>query len=375
MSFDATPSHTATFRARYRAEITPYYNAWLHGGFVLLFGVLCIGFLWSQTENIQPWEWLAIPLGLIFQNWGEYKVHKNLGHHKHRLSALFYKRHTGDHHSFFAEGHMSYEFMRDWRIIFFPAWLIVIFAIGVFAAWWPLSAVNHNAAALFCGTLLLGYLGYEIIHACEHLPAHHPLATLPWIRQMRELHALHHHHALMHRYNFNIMFPLWDWIYGTLYTLADERADNRANMTVMQHHIDLPGSPAKVLRYLSTPTRWHEWHPYHVAIKGPAGSLPIGSHFDYTGGRAGYLHWEVIDHIPGQRWQAKARGKYGLMMYVTYECTAKDGGTRFTRTLEYKFTNGIGRLADRISVRKRIERDSIALLLKLGCVAERAISA
>lgn len=371
MSYD-----TAHFRARYRAEIHPHYNAWLHGGFVLLFGVLCIAFLWGQTENIQPWEWFAIPLGLIFQNWGEYKVHKNLGHHKHGLSALFYKRHTGDHHSFFAQGQMTYEFMQDWRIIFFPAWLIVVFAIGVFAAWWLLSTLNNNAAALFCGSMLLGYLGYEIIHACEHLPEQHPLSRLPWIRQMRRLHDLHHSHELMHRYNFNIVFPLWDWLYGTLYTQVDEQAENRAHMmTVMQHHVDLPRSPVQVLRYLSTPTRWHEWHPYHIEIKGPAGSLSAGAHFDYTGGRAGYLSWDVIDYVPGQRWQAKARGKYGLMMYVTYECTAKDGFTRFTRTLEYKFTNGIGRLADKISVRKRIEKDSVASLQKLGRVAERVISA
>ena len=40
MQFDTT-----SFRARYRAGIKPGYNAWLHGGFVLLFGTLCIGFL------------------------------------------------------------------------------------------------------------------------------------------------------------------------------------------------------------------------------------------------------------------------------------------------------------------------------------------
>lgn len=366
---------TARFRARYRANIPPHYSAWLHGGFVLLFGALCIGYLWSRAGNVQPWEWLAIPMGLIFQNWGEYKVHKNLGHHKHRFSAMFYKRHTGDHHSFFTQTQMNYELKSDWRIIFFPAWLIVAFAIGVYAAWWLLGAINNNVAALFSGTLLLGYLGYEIIHACEHLPEQHPLAKLPWLRQMRTLHALHHNHELMHRYNFNIVFPLWDWLYGTLYLPTDDRAESRANMTVMQHHVDLPRPPEQVLRYLSTPTRWHEWHPYQVAIKGPAGPLATGTPFEYTGGRAGYLRWNVIDYLPGERWQAKARGKYGLMMYVTYDCTATDGGTRFTRTLEYKFTNGIGRVADRLMVRKRIEMDAIASLRKLGDVAEKVIPA
>lgn len=32
-----------------------------------------------------------------------------LGHHKHPLGRMFYKRHTGDHHSFFVAGQMRYE--------------------------------------------------------------------------------------------------------------------------------------------------------------------------------------------------------------------------------------------------------------------------
>lgn len=368
MAFD-----TASFRARYRAEIPPYYSAWLHGGFVLLFGTLCIGFFWAQAENVQPWEWLAIPLALIFQNWGEYHVHKHMGHHKHALSALFYKRHTGDHHSFFADGQMSYERAQDWRIIFFPPWLIVLFAVGVFGFWWLLRPLNGNVAAFFSGSLLLGYLGYEVIHAFEHLPAQHPIARLPWISHMHRLHALHHRRELMHRYNFNITYPLWDWLYGSLRTQAEIPAPDRSDMTLLQHHVDIPRTADQVLRYLSTPTRWHEWHPYHVDISGPSGPLPTGTRFDYHGGRAGYLSWEVMDYQPRQHWRARACGKYGLQMYLTYECTPWHNGTRFTRTLEYRFTNGIGRLANHLFVRKQLEQDSKALLQQLASVAEQVI--
>ncbi len=45
--------------------------------------------------------------------------------------------------------------------------------------------------------MILGYLLYEVFHACEHLPASHPVARLPWIRQMHQLHALHHRRELM----------------------------------------------------------------------------------------------------------------------------------------------------------------------------------
>lgn len=368
MKFD-----TAAFRARYRADIHPRYNAWLHGGFVLAFGALCIGLFWSHADNVRPWEWLAIPLAILFQNWGEYMVHKNMGHRKHGYSALFYKRHTGDHHSFFAQGQMAFETRQDWRVIFFPPWLIVVYALVTLAVWWLLSLFNSNVAALFSGAMLLGYLSYEILHACEHLPEQHPISRWPWVRQMRRLHELHHARELMHGHNFNIVFPLWDWVYGTLYWQTDDPTAVAGSARRMQHHVDIECAPEQVFAYVSSPTRWHEWHPYPVAIKGPIGSLPPGSHFDYQGGRAGALSWDVLAVLPGLRWQARATGKYGLTMVVTYDCTATPTGTRFTRTLEYRFAHWIGRTADRLVVHKRIEQDSVALLQKLGEVAQRGL--
>ncbi|MDC6668187.1 SRPBCC family protein, partial [Leclercia adecarboxylata] len=184
---------------------------------------------------------------------------------------------------------------------------IVVYAVATLGVWWLLSFFNGNVAALFSGAMLLGYLSYEILHACEHLPEQHPISRWPWVRQMRRLHELHHARELMHTHNFNIVFPLWDWVYGTLYWRAE--APTAGEVRVMQHHVDISRAPAEVFAYVSCPTRWHEWHPYHVAIKGPKGSLPAGSHFEYEGGRAGALSWDVLDVQPGQRWQARARGK------------------------------------------------------------------
>ncbi len=209
---------TEAFRVRYRAGISRWYKAWLHGGFVLAFGLLVLAFLIGRIEAVRAWEWLSILLGLVVFNWGEYTVHRQFGHHKRRLGALFYKRHTGDHHSFFVETRMPYEQARDWRVIFFPAWLIVLYcALGVLPAYFVIAPFNPNVAALFTATLLAGYLSYEIFHACEHLPPEHVLARLPWLRHMRQLHALHHRRDLMQSRNFNLVFPLMDWLHGTLY--------------------------------------------------------------------------------------------------------------------------------------------------------------
>lgn len=214
---------TETFRSRYRAGISRWYNAWLHGGFVLAFGLAALALLIGRLHEVRAWEWLAIPLGLIVFNAGEYTVHRRYGHHKHRLGALFYKRHTGDHHSFFDAAHMPYEQACDWRVIFFPAWLIVLFCAGLALAYVLISPANANVAALFCATLLGGYLSYEVFHACEHLPPQHPLARLPWIRHMRRLHQLHHRRDLMQARNFNLVFPLTDWLCGTLHWEPEEQ--------------------------------------------------------------------------------------------------------------------------------------------------------
>lgn len=122
---------TEAFRARYRADIHRLYNPWLHGAFVVLFGVLAIGGFWRTVQQVQPLEWLAVPLTLLFFNFGVYGVHRHLGHHKKRFARLFYARHAGDHHSFFAPGYMTYDSARDWRVILFPAWLIVVHTVVI----------------------------------------------------------------------------------------------------------------------------------------------------------------------------------------------------------------------------------------------------
>jgi sterol desaturase/sphingolipid hydroxylase (fatty acid hydroxylase superfamily) len=98
----------------------------------------------------------------------------------------------------------------------------VLFCAALLPLYWAIALVDANVAALFCATLLGGYLSYEIFHACEHLPPQHRLAKLPWIRHMRRLHQLHHRRDLMQTRNFNLVFPLTDWVCGTLYWEAED---------------------------------------------------------------------------------------------------------------------------------------------------------
>lgn len=367
---------TEGFRARYRADIHPLYNPWLHGAFVLLFGGLAIGGFWSTVHQVQPLQWLAMPLTLLFFNFAVYRVHRHLGHHKKSFARMFYARHAGDHHSFFAPGHMTYDSARDWRVILFPAWLIVLHTVVItLPIWWLLKQFDANVAGIFGGCLVLGYLTYEVFHACEHLPPESPVTRLPWIRQMRRLHELHHRRELMQERNFNIVFPLMDYLFGTLYW-EPEPIDlhlTRTPMTRMQHQIDIAGNPIDVLAYASTVTRWPEWHPSSLKVDGPNGPLHAGERFEEdikAGGREGHLIWEVNEYLPGRRWSAWARGDHGLSLVVTYECEALGDSTRFVRTLEYQFSGLAMRIANRLLLKRRIDRESAASMLALREMAQ-----
>lgn len=207
------------FRHRYRAEVSPHYSAWWHGGFVFGFGIAAYVFMLMQAGHSQAWHWWAAPLGLWVFNTGVYLVHRELGHHKRRWAALFYARHTGDHHSFFSEQAMSYDDRRDWRVILFPPWLIVVYLIGFIAPaiWLGSQFIDTPFAWIFGAHCLLGYLLYEFFHTCHHLPDGHWLVRLPWLREMRHLHRLHHRRDLMHTHNFNIVLPLMDKLCSTLH--------------------------------------------------------------------------------------------------------------------------------------------------------------
>ena len=78
--------------------------------------------------------------------------------------------------------------------------------------------------------------------------------------------------------------------------------------------------------------------------------------------------------MPGHRWVAHAHGE-GLHLRLTYECQPTASlGTRFIRTLEYRFSSRWMRLANRLLLKRRIERESAASMLALRDVAQRALA-
>ncbi|MCG8670259.1 MAG: sterol desaturase family protein [Pseudomonadales bacterium] len=206
------------FRSRYRANINQWYNGYIHMLFVIVVGVSYIAFREQSIANWRSGEIFIFLVTIIVWNFTEYFVHSRLGHQKRKLAAMFYKRHTGDHHSFFSEKELVPKDHKDWRVTLFPAWLVIVTGIIASIVGWSVGLlIGEELGAVISVGLMVGYLGYEFCHFCDHLPQDHLLVKFPWIGHMRHLHSLHHRRDIMHQKNFSITFPLADLVFGTFY--------------------------------------------------------------------------------------------------------------------------------------------------------------
>lgn len=189
-------------------------------------GSIALLLMLSQLEAVKPWEWLALPAALLYANLAEYVGHRFPMHRPFPGLGLIYKRHAGQHHRFFTHQHMPFDQLRDLRAVLFPP-LLVIFFFGGFGVplWFALAwLVSDNVAWLALAAGVTYYLNYEVFHLAYHLPERHWLARVGLLRRLRWLHAHHHDPSVMSRANFNISYPLGDWLLGTLERSAGSKA-------------------------------------------------------------------------------------------------------------------------------------------------------
>lgn len=209
----------AAFRAQYlEQEVSPGYCPRCHLAFTFGGGLIALVACLSMLEAVQAWEWWTIPLAFLYANLAEYLGHRFPMHRPFPGLKLIYRRHAGQHHRFFTHEAMAFSGPRDMYAVLFPPTLVIFFfgGFGV-PAWWLLSwLVSDNVAWLFIATGVGYYLNYEVLHFAYHLPKTHPLARVGLIRRLRWLHQLHHDPREMTRFNFNISYPLFDWLFGTL---------------------------------------------------------------------------------------------------------------------------------------------------------------
>lgn len=60
------------------------------------------------------------------------------------------------------------------------------------------------------------YLLYEVLHAAYHSPPDSFIKKLPMVSTLATTHLNHHRSGNMAKWNFNITFPIFDRVFGTL---------------------------------------------------------------------------------------------------------------------------------------------------------------
>lgn len=213
------PEAVGRFRESYRDHQIPRaYRGDLHLWFTFGFGsAVLLACLW-QLRDVRPIEWLVVPAALLYANLAEYLGHRFPMHRPFRGLGLLYRRHAGQHHRFFNDQAMAIDDRRDLRAVLFPP-LLVSFFFGLFAlpVWLVLAYwLSANVAWLFVASGLAYFLNYEILHLAYHLPGDHWLARRGLVRRLRWLHQVHHDPRRMAHCNFNITYPLCDWLFGSL---------------------------------------------------------------------------------------------------------------------------------------------------------------
>jgi hypothetical protein len=208
------------FRESYRRrEIGARYSGWLHLAFTSSVGLATVALCLARLESVRPLEWLTVPAVFLYANLVEYFGHRGPMHHPRRGLRLLYERHARQHHRFFTHRSMAFEGSRDFKAVLFPPVMILFFIGGFGVPMWGLLYLlaSANVAWLALGTGVAYYLNYEWLHFAYHCDPRSRVGRLPGLAVLRRLHLQHHDPGLMARYNFNITYPVGDWLFRTRY--------------------------------------------------------------------------------------------------------------------------------------------------------------
>jgi hypothetical protein len=163
-------------------------------------------------------DWLLLPAFFVVANGIEWAFHKN-PMHRPMNPRILYKNHSLVHHRAFLHDTMAVGSVKELGLIMMPWYtmlglFVLASPVALLAGWWR----GPGAAGIFYLAAVAYFVTYESMHALYHLPD----TTLRRIglggRLFQRLRSHHrHHHRLdrMSHVNFNVTFPLMDWLLGT----------------------------------------------------------------------------------------------------------------------------------------------------------------
>jgi sterol desaturase/sphingolipid hydroxylase (fatty acid hydroxylase superfamily) len=221
------PLSVQQFRERHRAQLGASYPGRAHLAFTTLCSLALIAASIALVRDLRPLELVTVPATFVFANLVEYLAHRGPMHHRRRGLGLVHTRHTLQHHRFYTRAAMACESTRDFQMILFPPVMLLFFFGGVavpvgLVLYWLATA---NVALLFTATAMAYFCTYEVLHLAYHLDDTAWLARLPYMRRLRNHHALHHDPTRMTTCNFNVSFPIFDRVFGTSRKAGDAGRD------------------------------------------------------------------------------------------------------------------------------------------------------
>ncbi len=208
------------FRDDFRTRISPWYNGWLHVLMIYTIGGAMILYAVRQIAAPVWWEWLTIPAAFLIANIFEWWIHRYVMHRPRKDPLRFglgiYKRHTLAHHQFFTRQEVSGDDQRDFRITFFPPYALMAFMmISAVPAWVLIELGATSAGWLLLATNVAIYLNYELFHYSCHVKNDRIVRHIPFVNTIRRHHIGHHNASIMMEKNFNLTYPIADWLFGT----------------------------------------------------------------------------------------------------------------------------------------------------------------
>ena len=217
-------------RARWQTNPPRFYNPWLHLAATTGIGVACLALGAVEIRHVRPLELLVVPVVWVLANGFEWRAHKDILHKRIWPLQEIYDQHTPNHHAVYMTTAMEIRSYDEFRFVLMPA----IGVLGIVVSISPFAALVGLLLGANAGWLVLVSGGiymvvYELSHLSFHLPADSFVGRMALVRFMRRHHARHHDPRLMNKWNFNVTFPLFDWLHGTTAPkeLA-ERADTGA---------------------------------------------------------------------------------------------------------------------------------------------------
>jgi hypothetical protein len=231
MSETSLPTSVAAYREKHLKRWPSYSSDFwgiAHYLFVMFVGLSVSGYSLSFVTDIKVWEVTLFPLGLILGNIAVYIIHKYILHREWKFFPFPFHEHTIKHHSYYTHDAIVAHRPSEYKhILFLPAGIIGFVAgLGIPLAYLFYVTLSPNAGFIIMAMSVLYFLLYETCHLICHLPENHFIFKLSFFWMLREHHRLHHDKSLMKEKNFNIVFPLADWLFGDFVKSSSKSPQN-----------------------------------------------------------------------------------------------------------------------------------------------------